>query len=88
MPRSEADTVVRPPFLLEERDMGKKPYVFPVWNKRRNRHRAGSTDALLYLPIDEGVTLTERLYRYYGIRIGVALRKSDTRNAPFRIDNG
>ncbi len=28
MPRSEADTVVRPPFLLEERDMGKKPYVF------------------------------------------------------------
>ena len=57
---------------------------FPIWNKRCNRHRAGSTDALLYLPIDEGVTLTERLYRYYGIRYHMAHRESSLGDAPLR----
>lgn len=59
-------------------------YVFPIWNKRCYRHRAGSTDALLYLPIDEGVALTEHLYRYYGIRYRVAHCESSVGDAPLR----
>ena len=57
---------------------------FSHLNKRCNRHRAGSTDALLYLPIDEGVTLAERLYRYYGIRYRVAHCESSVGDAPLR----
>ena len=41
-------------------------------------------DALLYLPIDEGVTLTEHLYRYYGIRYRVAHCESSVGDAPLR----
>ena len=59
-------------------------YVFPIWNKRCNRHRAGSTEALLFLPIDEGVTCTEYLYRHYGIRYRVAHCESSVVVAPRR----
>ena len=57
---------------------------FPFGIKDVSRHRAGSTDALLYLPIDEGVTLTEHLYRYYGIRYRVAHCESSVGDAPLR----